>query len=93
MDNGIELLTLHERRGPSGNPCLMGFFGSIAVTVAKDEAKPGTWRLSIHDLARAGCRDEPAPRARAISAPDSDGWYSSDLDDSIPEDITIGKDD
>jgi hypothetical protein len=91
--DGIEVLTLHERPGPNG-ACLIGFFGSIAVTVTKDDTKPKTWRLSLHDLARAHSRDDGAQQPRAISAAaDHDGWYRDNLDDSIPDDWTAEQQD
>jgi len=92
--SGIELAQLHERRTADGSIALVGFLGGAMIAVAPDPARPGTWRVTIHDPAD-GSRQDHAMRALTISAhadladdfDDQDVDIEDDglMDDSIPE--------
>lgn len=95
IPDGIELFTLRQRRSAAGDIFFTGRFGNALVVLIKDEVERDVWKAIACDPSRANDRDDRALRARAISAPvDEHGWYEDHtMNDDVPEDITIEKDD
>ncbi|RXG93040.1 hypothetical protein [Bradyrhizobium zhanjiangense] len=89
--DGVELFHLFQREAPDGSVYLAGLWGSAAVAIVRDEAKPNMWRVIVTDPCRESHRDGSASRARAISAPvDEHGWYEDDsMNDEIPADCFV----
>lgn len=94
IPNGIELLQLRQRRTSTGDTYFTGRLGNALVVVIRDDVERDLWKVIAGDPTRANDRDDRALRARAIGAPaDGHGWYEDhSMDDDIPDDITIEKD-
>ena len=87
IPNGIELFTLRQRRSPSGDTIFTGRFGNALVILVRDEVERDVWKAFACDPNQANARNDTPLRARAISAPAPDGWYQSNMDDELPDDL------
>jgi hypothetical protein len=85
----VELCRVFEREAPDGSTYLVGMLGDAGIAIVKDQGRPGAWRIMLSDPNRAHDRDDRAA-ARALAAPDAEGWYRSDsLNDDIPDEWTV----
>ena len=88
MIDGIELSSLRQRRSPTGDTYFTGRLGSALIVLVRDDVERDVWRLIATDPARANTRNEASSPARLQARPaDDDGWYQTELDDDIPEDV------
>jgi hypothetical protein len=96
--NGVELCRVFEREAPDGSVYLVGMLGDAGIAIVKDPTRTGAWRVVLSDPTRANNRDDRST-ARAITAPSDvgnldegdfdEGWHSTDMDDSIPNDVAL----
>ncbi|QHP69563.1 hypothetical protein EI171_21090 [Bradyrhizobium sp. LCT2] len=88
MIDGIELSSLRQRRNPAGDTFFTGRLGNALIVLIRDDVERDVWRLIATDPSRASSRSEPVSPARLPARPaDEDGWYQTELDDDIPEDV------
>jgi hypothetical protein len=86
--DGVQLFELFEREAPDGEIFLVGMLGTAAVSVTRDDARPGVWRVLLTDPTQAGRRDRRAS-LRSIAPPSADDGphYADDMNDDIPADF------
>lgn len=88
MIDGIELSTLRQRRSPTGDTYFTGRLGNALIVLVRDDVERDVWRLLATDPSRANTRtDAPSPARLQARPADDDGWYASDMDDTIPEQL------
>ena len=88
IPNGIELFQMRQRRTAAGDAYFTFRLGNAFVVMVRDKIERDLWRAVACDPDRANSRNEDVPRARAISAPDNEGWYREDsVSDDLPSDL------
>ncbi len=88
MIHGIEILRLLQRKTVDGDTVFFGQLGDGHVVLHRDERKRDVWHMVLCDPSQAD--QSRRPEALAIAAPDQgECWHQTDMNDDIPEDLTL----